>query len=167
MPPPPSFLQLGTVDLLFPVDVTPRNGFELVHGFSYEFRNIQCLHYSATPISCSPIHHQISLIFSHPNNTTSPHSFPLSTIICYFPYSFPEAHGIQAHHSLETYKTHGQYSQNNSIDDRSYSFHYNNLTLIPLANKLSAISYTLPQEHMDYRHNFPGDMQDLWSIFSK
>jgi hypothetical protein len=44
------FVQLGTVDLLFPVDVTPRNGFELVHGFSYEFRNIQCLHYSATQI---------------------------------------------------------------------------------------------------------------------
>ena len=31
-------------------DVTPRNGFELVHGFSYEFRNIQCLHYSTTQI---------------------------------------------------------------------------------------------------------------------
>ena len=26
-------VQLGTVDLLFPVDVTPQNGFELVHEF--------------------------------------------------------------------------------------------------------------------------------------
>jgi hypothetical protein len=96
-PPPPSFLQLGTVDLLFPVDVTPRNGFELVHGFSYEFRNIQCLHYSATPISCSPIHHQISLIFPHLNNTTITHSFPQSTITCYFIHSSPGACGIKAH----------------------------------------------------------------------
>ena len=40
--------------------VTPQIGFKLVHGFSYEFRNIQCLQYSATQNSCSPIYHQIS-----------------------------------------------------------------------------------------------------------
>jgi len=116
-------LQLGTVDLLFPVDVTPRNGFELVHGFSYEFRNIQCLQYSVTQNSCSPIHHQINLIFQHSHNITTPHSFPLPTIICYFLYSVPGAHGLKAQSSLETYKPHGQYSQNNSIDDRSSPFH--------------------------------------------
>jgi len=116
-------MQLGTVDLLFPVDVTPRNGFELVHGFSYEFRNIQCLQYSATQNSCSPIHHQINLISQHSYNITTPHSFPLPTIICYFLYSIPGAHGLKAQSSLETYKTHGQYSQNNSVDDRSSPFH--------------------------------------------
>jgi hypothetical protein len=94
-----------------------------VHGFSYEFRNIQCLQYSATQNSCSPIHHQINLISQHSYNITTPHSFPLPTIICYFLYSVPGAHGLKAQSSLETYKTHGQYSQNNSVDDRSSPFH--------------------------------------------
>jgi hypothetical protein len=94
-----------------------------VHGFSCEFRNIQCLHYSATPISCSPIHHQISLIFPHPNNTTITHSFPQSTITCYFLHSSPGACGIKAHAPWRQCKTHGQYSKNNSFDDRSLPFH--------------------------------------------
>jgi hypothetical protein len=128
-------LQLGTVDLLFPVDVTPRNGFELVHGFSYEFRNIQCLQYSATQNSCSLIHHQIISISHHSHNTTTPHSFHLSRIICYFLYSFPGAHGTQAQHPLETYKTHGQCSQNISINYRSLSF----TTPIPHSFHLSRI----------------------------
>jgi hypothetical protein len=124
-------LQLGTVDLLFPVDVTPRNGFELVQGFSYEFRNIQCLQYSATQNSCPLIHHQIISISLHSHKTTTPHSFHMSTSICYFLYSFPRAHGTQAPTFLEIYKTHGQNSQNNSVDDRSLSLYCNNLTLFP------------------------------------
>src|ERR1700723_177995 len=80
--------------------VTPRNGFELGHGFSYEFRNIQCLQYLATQNSCSPIHHQINLISQHSHNLTTPHSFPLPTIICYFLYSVPGAHGLKAQSSL-------------------------------------------------------------------
>jgi hypothetical protein len=61
--------------------------------------------------------------FSHPKNTTITHSFQLPTIICYFLHSFPRAHGLR--HSLpwRQYKTHGQYSQNNSFDDRSLPFH--------------------------------------------
>jgi len=96
-----------TADLWETTAVTPRNGFELVHGFSYEFRNIQCLQYSVTQNSCSPIHHQINLIFQHSHNITTPHSFPLPTIICYFLYSVPGAHGLKAQSSLETYKPHG------------------------------------------------------------
>jgi hypothetical protein len=51
--------------------------------------------------SCSPIHHQISVIFLHPNNTTITHSFPSQ----------------QSH----------------------------------------AISYTIPLEHVEYRHMPPED----------
>src|ERR1700733_15327648 len=53
----------------------------------------------------------------------NPTLIPLPTIICYFLYSIPGAHGLKAQSSLETYKTHGQYSQNNSVDDRSLPFH--------------------------------------------
>ena len=73
--------------------------------------------------SCSPIHHQINLISQHSHNLTTPHSFPLPTIICYFLYSVPGAHGLKAQTPLETNKPHGQYSQNNSFDDRAPPFH--------------------------------------------
>jgi hypothetical protein len=99
--------------------VTPWNGFESVHGFSYEFRNIQCLQYSATQNSCSSIQHQIILIFPHLNNTTITYSFPLPTITCYFLHSSPGAYGIKAPASLKTV----QDSQNNSFDDRSHPFY--------------------------------------------
>ena len=94
-----------------------------MHGFSYEFRNIYCLQHSATQDSCSSFHHQIISIFSHSNNTTTPHSFPLLPIICYF-LTLPLEHMEQRHKiSWRQCKTHGQYSINNSIGDRSPPFH--------------------------------------------
>ena len=73
--------------------------------------------------SCSPIHHQISLLFPHPNNTTFTHSFSKPTITCRFIHSSPGACGIKAQAPWRQCKTHGQYSQNNSFDDRSSPFH--------------------------------------------
>jgi hypothetical protein len=72
--------------------VTLQNGFELVHGFSYEFRNIQCLQYSATQNSCSSIHHQINLIFPHPNNTTITHTHSPCQPLCAISYTLSLEH---------------------------------------------------------------------------
>jgi len=110
------YTTIPTYNIRLPIkthSVTLQNGIKWVHGFSYQFRNIQCLQYSATQNSCSFIYHQIISISPHSHNITTPHSFPLPTIICYFLYSISGAHGIQAQYPLETYKTHGKNSENN------------------------------------------------------
>jgi hypothetical protein len=48
---------------------------------------------------------------------------PLATNYLLFPHSTPGAHGIKAQEFLEAVQAHGQYSQNNSKDDRSPPFH--------------------------------------------
>jgi hypothetical protein len=55
--------------------------------------------------------------------TTISHSFPLPTNYLLFPTLFPRSIWITGTISLETCKTHGQYSKNNSFDDRSLPFH--------------------------------------------
>ena len=91
--------------------------------------------------SCSPIHHQISVIFLHPNNTTITHSFPQPTITCHFLHYSPGACGTKAHAPWRQCKTHGQYSQITHTHSP--------------CQQLSATSYTLSLEHMDSRHSLP------------
>jgi len=89
--------------------------------------------------SCSPIHHQISVIFLHPNNTTITHSFPQPTITCHFLHYSPGACGTKAHAPWRQCKTHGQYFQITHTHSP--------------CQQLSATSYTLSLEHMDWRHS--------------
>src|ERR1700677_2062040 len=65
------------LDVLKTCVVTPRNGFELVHGFFYEFRKDQCLQISAIILCLPKIHQQIIYGIS----TSSHIIFPWSIFI--------------------------------------------------------------------------------------
>ena len=69
-------LQLGTVDLLFPVDVTPRNGFEVVHGFSHQNEKVYHIlnHCQLATLTARIRYHLIISTFHHSKTITTHHS---------------------------------------------------------------------------------------------